>query len=207
LNVLIVFAHPERRSFNGAMLDLAVDELTARGHSVTASDLYAMRFWAGAGPDDFIGRIDRRPIALQSLQAEAARTDRFAAEIRTEIDKLMACRMLILQFQLWWFSMPAILKGWIDRVFAYGVTYGKGASLAGRRALVATTTGGPAASYSEMGRGTVESYLKHLLVGTLAFCGMELLPMFVAHGPARLTDAERTQILARYRAHLRTVAL
>jgi NAD(P)H dehydrogenase (quinone) len=203
MRILIVYAHPEPRSFNGAMKDLAVAELGLLGHDVVVSDLYAMEFWAGAGWRDFQGGDEDHALHLQSQQAEAARTRGFAPEVQSEIDRLLHCQALILQFPVWWFSVPGILKGWIDRVFAYGVAYGGGANLAGRRALVVTTTGGPAASYSESGRGSVESYLKHLIVGTLAFCHMDVLPPCVVYGPGRLDSTGRAAELDKFRQHLR----
>jgi NAD(P)H dehydrogenase (quinone) len=203
MRILLVYAHPEPRSFNGAMKGLAVSELGLLGHEVIVSDLYAMEFWAGAGCGDFQGHAQDRPLHLQTRQAEAARTRGFAPQIQAEIDRLVNCQALVLQFPLWWFSVPGILKGWIDRVFAYGVAYGGGASLAGRRALVVTTTGGSVSSFSETGRGSGDSYLKHLLVGTLAFCHMEVLPAFVAYGPGRLDETGRAVILEEFRRHLR----
>ncbi|MCG4934242.1 NAD(P)H-dependent oxidoreductase, partial [Dorea formicigenerans] len=59
-------------------------------------------------------------------QYDAARTGAFAADVRTEIDHLLAADLVILQFPLYWFSVPAIMKGWIDRVFANGIIYGDG---------------------------------------------------------------------------------
>jgi hypothetical protein len=69
MNVLIVFSHPEPKSFNGALFDTAVRELRAAGHTVVTSDL------------------------------------------------------LIMQFPMWWFGLPAMLKGWVDRVLAMGRTW------------------------------------------------------------------------------------
>jgi len=86
----------------------------------------------------------------------ATETDSFAPDIKAEMDKLFWCDQLIFQFPLWWFSMPAILKGWIDRVFAMGKIYGGGkwynnGVFAGRRAMLSVTTGGPPTIYSPSG--------------------------------------------------------
>ena len=123
MRVLIVYAHPEPTSFNGAMKDLAVETLTAAGHSVTVSDLYAQGFNPVAGAHDFTHRADPARLDLGAEQANAARTAGFAPDVQAEIDKLMAADFLLLQFPFWWYSVPAMLKGWIDRVFAYGVAY------------------------------------------------------------------------------------
>jgi NAD(P)H dehydrogenase (quinone) len=163
--------------------------------------LYDMHFWAGAGRSDFVNQDDG-PLNLQASQLRSAKNEGFAPEIASEIRKLKACNLLILQFPLWWFSTPAILKGWIDRVFAYGVTFsaadGPLVNLSGRKAMVVTTTGGPVASYTAATRGTVDEYLKHLLVGSLAFCGFEVLPTFVAYGPASLDEDGRQAMLDSY---------
>ena len=58
MQVLIVHAHPEPQSFTTAMKDMAVETFRAGGHTVTVSDLYAMRFNPVAGPDDFTARRD-----------------------------------------------------------------------------------------------------------------------------------------------------
>jgi NAD(P)H dehydrogenase (quinone) len=205
MNVFIVYAHPEKRSFNSAMKDLAVAALTEQGHQVVVSDLYDMHFWAGAGQGDFIAQ-SAEPLNLQASQLTALKTAGFAPEIAAEIEKLRACNLLILHFPLWWFSMPAIMKGWIDRVFTYGFAYGvmggPSTNLAGRKALVVTTTGGPAATYTATTRGTVDDYLKHLLVGSLAFCSMEVLPTFVGYGVAYLDEDARQVVLDNYEAYL-----
>ena len=59
MNILIIYAHPEPKSFNGALKDLAVLELTSLGHQVKVSDLYAMNFKAVADGDDFIQRENK----------------------------------------------------------------------------------------------------------------------------------------------------
>ena len=69
MNVLIVYAHPEPKSFNGAMKDLAVATLAGVGHVVTVSDLYAMRFNPVVGAEDFEGeRADAKVLSIAMEQ-------------------------------------------------------------------------------------------------------------------------------------------
>src|SRR5262249_33129806 len=80
---------------------------------------------------------------------EAQRFDGFAADIAREQRRLEWSEVLIFNFPLYWFSVPAILKGWIDRVLSVGFAYGGGkwyetAPLAGRRALLSFTLGATA---------------------------------------------------------------
>ncbi len=71
MNVFIVFAHPEPKSFNGAMKDLAVRVLSEEGHQIRVSDLYAMRFNPVAGPGDVLERISREWFDLLAERREA----------------------------------------------------------------------------------------------------------------------------------------
>jgi NAD(P)H dehydrogenase (quinone) len=67
MKIFLVYAHPEPRSFNGAMKDLAVSTLTKQGHQVVVSDLYATKFWAGASRADFVAQDDG-PLNLQARE-------------------------------------------------------------------------------------------------------------------------------------------
>lgn len=121
MNVLILYADPEPTSFNGAMKDLAVRVLTAGGHKVTVSDLYAMGRNAVAGRLD-TGATDAR-FSLAREQTVAIRAGTLAADIDAEQAKLTAADLVVWQFPVWWFGMPAMLKGWADRVLARGFAY------------------------------------------------------------------------------------
>lgn len=110
MNVLIVYAHPEARSLNGSLKDFTVKRLAAAGHNVQVSDLYAMNWKAALDAND---SLDRDPEArfdpsLDSKRAYAA--GRQSSDIQAEQEKLRWADTLILQFPLWWFSMPAILR-------------------------------------------------------------------------------------------------
>jgi len=120
MRVFIVHAHPEWKSFNGAMTREAVRALTGAGHDVTVSDLYGMAFNPVSDRNNFVTVKDAEYYRQQNEEAHAAARDGFAQDIQREMDKLFWCDALILQFPLWWFGLPAILKGWIDRVFASG---------------------------------------------------------------------------------------
>jgi NAD(P)H dehydrogenase (quinone) len=208
MNVLIVYAHEEPRSFNAAMKDAAVETLEAAGHSVVVSDLYAMKFKAVADADDFLERRDRFFLKRQAEEKAAAELGTLAHDILVEQQKLKDCDLLILQFPLWWFSMPGILKGWVDRVMTMGFAYGGGkwydqGGLKGRRAMLAVTTGGPEQGYSPRGiNGSIDEVLFPIQHGILFFCGFEVLRPFLAWSPAHLEETARVELLGRYRQHL-----
>ena len=208
MRALIVYAHPEPDSFNGTMRDLAVATLTGAGHQVTVSDLYAQDFNPVAGPHDFTSRADGAQLDLGTEQAHAARTGGFAPDVQREIDRLLAADFLLLQFPFWWYSVPAILKGWIDRVFAYGVAYDFGRTwdrgvFRGRRAMLSFTTSAPSTSSWPDGRnGDLERTLWPLHAGVLALCGFDVLRPFVADAVRWVDDARRQAILEEYRQRL-----
>ncbi len=208
MNVLIVFAHPEPDSFAGAMKNLAVETLTAEGHTVVVSDLYTEGFQAAAGPADVTKRVDPERFDLGAEQAFAAKEGCFSDEIQGEIDRLFEADFLILQFPMWWFSMPAIMKGWIDRVFAFGVTYDFGQTwdkgiLKGRRAMLSFTTGAPEGVFATDGRsGDLERVLWPIHGGVLALCGYEVLPPFIGYAVPWIGDEGRQATLERYRQRL-----
>lgn len=211
MKVLIVFAHHEPKSFGAALLKRSVDTLVARGHEVQVSDLHAMNFNPVATAADFTQR--RFPDALQydREQKFASEHHAYLPDIQAEIDKLVWCDFLIFQFPLWWFSVPAILKGWIDRVFVNGVVYGNGrrmdkGGLAGRRAMLTVSTG----CYPEMVApdgvlGDLHANLWHLQSGTLAYAGFKVLPPFMAWSIHYTTHEQRTAYLDAYAERLKVL--
>jgi NAD(P)H dehydrogenase (quinone) len=209
MKILIVHAHPEPRSFNGALKDRAVEVLAAAGHLVEVSDLYAAGFNPVAGAGDYTGeRADPNYLSIPREQTRAVETGTQAAEIRAEQDKLAAADLLILQFPIWWFGMPAILKGWADRVFARGFAYLPGRKydtglFRGKLAMVCATTGTSADTYAPDGiDGDILAVLWPLHNGLLRYCGFEVLEPFVAYMPARIGAEGRRACLDTYAARL-----
>lgn len=216
MNVFLVHAHPEPKSLNGALKDLAVETLSGLGHAVQVSDLYAMGWKAVADGEDFPDRenSDRLVYARESKHAYLGGSQ--SGDVVAEQQKLLWADAVILQFPLWWFSMPAILKGWFERVYAYGFAYGVGAhggerwgdrygegTLRGRRALVSVTIGGREPHYSPRGvNGALEDVLFPIQHGTLFYPGMSVLEPFAIYQADRLTPEHWPEIAERYRARL-----
>lgn len=209
MNVLLVHAHPEPTSFVAALRDRAVETLTAEGHDVVVSDLYAEGWNPVAGPADFVVRADPDRLSLQAEQAHASRTGGFAPDLARELDRLERADLVVFSFPLWWFGLPAILKGWVDRVFAFGRVYGGGrwysdGALRGKRAMLALTTGGPEHIYMPDGiNGDLETLLFPVHHGMFWFTGMQSVPPFVAWSAARVDEATRAGYLDEYAERLR----
>jgi len=209
MNVLIVLAHPEPKSFNAALTDAAVETLEAMGHKVEVSDLYAQGFDPVAGPGDVTDRLNADFFNLAYEQGHAAENNLFAADVQSEIDKVQKADFLILQFPMWWFSVPAILKGWVDRVLAYKIAYGLGqwwdeGFFKGRRAMLSITTGTPATAFYPDGRnGDMDRILWPLNAGLLRICGYDVLPPHIAYGAPWLDDAGRQSLIGQYKERLK----
>lgn len=207
MNVLLVLAHPEPRSFNGALRDTARDVLGAGGHAVCESDLHAMRWQPVLGPEAF---AEHAPgfFNAQAAQRAAVSGGTQSADVVAEQAKLGWADLVIVIFPVWWFGVPAILKGWIDRVFAVGVAYGGGrwfdsGVYRGKRALIACTTGARRDRFSENGLfGPLDWVLHPLRVGTFNFCGFDTLEPFIAWAAAHVGDDARRDLLEQWRNRL-----
>jgi len=208
MKVLIVHAHPEPKSFSSAMKNTAVEAFTQQGHSVQVSDLYAMHFNPVASADDFQKRAnpDYCVYALEQRHAVSAGT--LSQDIQDELGKLLWCDLLVLNFPIFWYSTPAILKGWIDRVFVSGATYGgkrfyDRGGLVGKRALVSVTLGGQEHMFGEQGvHGPLEDMLKPLLQGKIGYTGFSVPPPFFGWHIPYLSDSERASVMQAWRNRL-----
>ncbi|EOM74629.1 flavodoxin family protein [Rhodococcus rhodnii] len=188
-NVLWLLAHPDHRSLSHALCADGVAYLRALGHGVHLVDLHADGF------DPVLTDADTEPGAatLSARQRDATEHATLPPEILRHQDAVRAADILIVQFPLWWYGMPAILKGWFDRVFtngfAFGIRdaagrvrkYGDG-GLAGRRLLPIVTAGDRATALGPRGNsGDLEDVLWPLLHGTAHYTGMApLRPHLVA---------------------------
>lgn len=212
MNILIVFAHPELQSFNGALLRTAIATLTAAGHVVQVSDLYADAFDPVSDRRNFTTVYEAAFYKQQAEERYAVEHLGFATDIEAEFQKIAWCDLMIWQFPLWWLSVPGILKGWVDRVFAMGRAYGRASgngqlyaqgAFQGKKALLSLTTGSTEADYQPGGlQGDLGAILRPIHRGMLHFTGFTVLPPHVVYGPARQSAAERGVALATWAARL-----
>lgn len=208
MNVLIVHAHPEPQSFTAALRDATAEHFRARGDRVTVSDLYAMGFNPVASAADFGTRGNTEYMNYALEQRANADAGTLAADIQAELDKVIAADLLVFTFPLYWFSVPAILKGWFDRVLVSGKAYGgrriyDQGGFTGKRALLTLTCGGREHMLSAGSiHGDIRDILKPVLQGTLGYTGMTVLPPFVGYHIPYLQPEQRAGILDDYRQHL-----
>lgn len=211
MNVLIVLAHPEPKSFNGALFDTAVRTLREAGHTVATSDLYRIGFNPVSDRHNFTTVKDAEFLKLQLEETHATEHHSFAPQLEAEIAKIEAADLMIWQFPLWWFGLPAILKGWVDRSFAMGRAYGYGhiydnGVFRGKRALLSLTTGGPQEAYAPDGfNGDLDAVLRPIHRGMLEFTGFSVLRPAVHWQPVRVDAATREAWLAAWAERLRQI--
>ncbi len=212
-HVLIVHAQPEPSSLTRSMVNTARDTLERAGHEVMESDLYAMGWKAVYDAGDFPDRMNTERLSFVQESGHAYAGGTQPADVAEEQRKLLRADLVILQFPLWWFGMPAIMKGWIDRVWAQGLAYGhKGAGnrhrygeggFQGRRAMLSVTTGGPAADYGPRGiNGPLDDLLFPITHGVLFYPGMQVLPTHAVHGAGRMDSVGVQTALHAWKARL-----
>lgn len=208
MNILIVHAHPEPLSFTTAMKDHAVKVLEKLGHQVEVSDLYAMNFNPIASREDFseLSHPEYMNYALE--QRHAYKNKQIAADIQIEIEKVQKADLVILSFPMYWTSVPAILKGWIDRVFVSGIFYGgkrfyNHGGMVGKKALLSFTLGGREHMFGDHAiHGSIQDLLLPIQRGTLAYAGFDVLPPFTAYHVPYISNEARQQILLDYQQYL-----
>ncbi len=187
MNILIVLAHPERRSFNGALADTALQTLREGHHQVEIDDLYGESFDPVERSEWYPYQDNPDYFAPLTEQSSHFKTDRLPEDVEREISRLKWADLVILQFPLWWHAQPAILKGWFDRVFVYGglysgsMRYDRG-YFRGKRAICSVTTGSPKEAFMPFGRaGNMVEWLWPIH-SSLNYVGYDVLSPNVSYG-------------------------
>ncbi|WP_121614171.1 NAD(P)H-dependent oxidoreductase [Mesobacillus foraminis] len=140
MNHLIVYAHPNPDSLNHAILKTAVNTIKKNGHEVIVRDLYALDFQPVLKPED----------------TKAMKAGQTPKAIKKEQEYITQADVITFIYPIWWTGLPAILKGYVDRVFSYGFAYGSGEAgiikmLTGKKGFIINTHGTPKEIYDEIG--------------------------------------------------------
>lgn len=184
-NTLIIYAHPNSKSFNHAILETTQAALTAAGDEVRVRDLYAQKFQPVLGAEDFIAMGNGAPQAdVQEEQAHIKWADK-----------------IIFIYPMWWGDRPAILKGYIDRVFTNGFAYEYNPAPRGlldpRKALVIQTVGGPDEWYPE---GSLDALNKAMVEWSLEWAAIKPVAVKTLFAVPFVTDDARHQMLEEIKA-------
>lgn len=155
MKTLLVVAHPRQDSLTHAVASAFASAATAGGHAIEWADLAAEGFDPALPPEDEPDWNARKTYSA-AVRAEMARVERNAATV--------------LVYPVWWWSMPAVLKGWIDRVWNRGWAYDDGAHYPHRRVWSIGLAGADEASFAK--RGYDRAMRVQIEVGILQYCGV-----------------------------------
>ncbi|MFD9561789.1 NAD(P)H oxidoreductase [Streptomyces sp. NPDC059994] len=157
-HALLVLAHPRGDSLTAQIAHRARERLVDAGYTVDLLDLYAEDFDPRTGPEDEPDWADR--------------DKEYSPEVRSHMDRIDTADTIVVVFPLWWFGLPAILKGWIDRVWNYGFAYGRSRPRLGtKRMLWLGLSSYPREQFAELGWDTLIE--RQLRVGVSEFCGIK----------------------------------
>ena len=182
MKVLIVFTHPNLNSFNHALLEKISAGLNQSGHEVRVKDLYQENFNPVLNSDD-----------LSQLHQ-----GNIPAKIAAEQEQLLWAEGLVFIYPLWWFTPPAMLKGWFDVTLSNGVAFeysstGANGLLKHKKALVIITAGASEDYFME--NDSLEISYRPITDGTLAFCGVKDVSHIIYYDIVNRSDEERAEIL------------
>ena len=212
MNILVVYAHHEPTSLTGSLKNVAISTLTGMGHEVIESDLYASGFHPVANKYDFRTLSGGHFNYMMEQKVSSGQDWAFAPDIVDELQKLKAADIVLFYTPIWWFSVPAILKGWFDRVLAMGVAWDGGkiyenGLLKGKKAMITAVAGTPEEYYQPLGKhhATLRQVLHPILHGTLAFCGMDVLDPYLVYSSMNKTPEEYASLLESHRQYIESL--
>jgi len=179
---LVVYAHPYSKSFGKAIVETIEKEILSKGSEVRVRDLNELDF------DSVLKGSD-----LLNLQS-----GNYAADIVLEQEHIKWADIITFVYPVWWAGMPAILKGYVDRVFANGFafTYGENGPiglLKGKRALLFSTTGFPSNIYEQIGMH--KSMQQTSDEAIFNFCGIEVIQHLFFGGIPTSSENDREEYL------------
>ena len=184
---LIVYAHSNPESLNHAILEATVNGLKKNGHEVIVRDLYALDF---------------QPV-LKPADSAAMRAGETPLDIKTEQDFIAAADAITFIYPIWWTGLPAILKGYVDRVFSYGFAYAASEAgiiklLVGKKGMIINTQGTPSEIYNTIGMTAALKLTSD--VGIFDFVGIEVVDHLIYGSIGYLDEAAYKAILAEIEA-------
>jgi len=192
MHVLVIYCHPRGDSFCAAQRDAVVASLQAAGHKITLRDLYAEGFAPALSAEER-GRYHDVPDNVLGIEDHVA--------------DLRAAEALVLVYPTWWYGLPAMLKGWLDRVWSPGVAFAMGDGAIQplltniRRIAVVTSYGSPRWLLWFIGWGDYRLFSRGLRRLCAKGCRLDWLYL---HAMDQRKRPELTRHLDRVRRHFAT---
>ena len=187
MNCLIIYSHFNPESFNHALVDVLAETLSKSRHDVKIRDLYALSF------NPVLTKQD-----MEGLERGAPPPD-----IQAEQEFVRWADALFFVFPIWWSSMPAIMKGYIDRIFSFGFAYtadekGPQGLLQGKKVYLINTTGADEETNTQ--HGVFQSMQNLVDTGIFQFCGMEVAGHQYFAAVQHVSAEERTVMISKFRS-------
>jgi len=210
---LIVLAHPNPASFNARLARLGKAVLTESGYDVRLLDLYTIEFPPPSEISDFTHAFDKTDFDYKAEQRAAYLNGTFHESISACQKMIAQSDLLIFQFPMWWFSMPSVLKNWIEKCFSFDFAYNgrerrwfSDGPFRGKTVLLSITTSGPRHIYTDKGiNGDINTILWPIQNGIFHFVGFRVLPAFVSWASDTHNRDKRHLIEQAYADRLRTI--
>ena len=189
MKALIIYCHPCAESFNAAILSTVVDALEHAGHESRVRDLYAEGF------EPAMSAAERRTYHEEALNVQP---------VKEHVEDIAWADLLVFVYPTWWYGLPAMLKGWLDRVWLPHVTFSMPSETSGPRpkmqhikAIAIVTTCGASWWLSKV---VGEPGRKTILRGLRILCAPHCRTLYLAHYKM---DTSTPQSRSRYLANVR----
>lgn len=191
MKTLVVLAHQHQDSFNHAISKEVESTLKDKGHEVIVRDLYKLNFQPLLMPED-----------TASMKA-----GKIPDDIKAEQDLISESEAIIFIYPIWWSNMPAILKGYFDRVFSFGFAYTAGEQgavplLTGKKGMIINTYGAPEMHYESIGMNA--AFKTIMDTGVFGFTGIEPVDHLLFGSVTDVDDAARQKMLETIKESVRT---
>lgn len=161
MKALVIYCHPNPDSFTGAVKDLVLEILEEKGFKTRLTDLYGEQFNPLIQKDELESYLD---------------TTCNQNGLENHIDNILWCDTLIFVYPTWWYGLPAMLKGWLDRCFLPGVAF-----------------------HMPEGEGTIKPGLKHITrLGLFTTAGATPLVTFLMGAPGKRTILRAVNSLCKW---------
>jgi len=186
MNCLIIYSHFNPGSFNHALVEVLMETL-GKSHQVKVRDLYALSF--------------NPVLTVQDMEGLERGTP--SPDVQAEQDLVRWADALFFVFPIWWSSMPAIMKGYIDRIFSFGFAYTMGEMgpqglLQGKKVYLINTTGADEETNKQ--HGVFQGIQNLIDMGIFQFCGMEVAGHQYFAAVPYVSDEERTVMISKFRS-------
>lgn len=177
MHALVVSSHPRSDSLTAAVSHRVRERLTSLGCAVDLLDLYVEEFDPALCPEDEPDWTDH--------------TKEYSAEVRAHMARVAAAELVVVVFPVWWYSLPAMAKGWVDRVWNRGFAY-EPSTLHGKRMLWVGLAGGSADHYAVAGFDRALDI--QLRVGVSEFCGISDASVHLMHDSLGTPDLPALEV-------------